>query len=214
MLNLLLDFSKHLWINTYMKAWIEWSVLFSGSFLFLFALVGLTRSFAVKCHMAQVGNISRGGAQHGTTTPLRAACSSQKKPVEFAFIVGVVKRSTRVEQCSTYARPIHPPRASGMEIRQRISSPFLQCTNRWENYYLVPPFSLSLALCPLFASRIALLPSHRANRTILASRLRARMREEAHWRVKIKKMAEKSKGEMWDNRHRSRVRNTWMIITF
>jgi len=48
-------------------------------------------------HGIQVGNISRGGAQHGATTPLRAACSSQKKPVEFAFIAGVVKRSTRVE---------------------------------------------------------------------------------------------------------------------
>lgn len=68
---------------------------------------------------------------HGTTTLLRAACSSQKKPEEFPYIVGVeMLGESSAVLCVREADSSAAASPAYRGIRQRIPSPFLQCTNR------------------------------------------------------------------------------------
>lgn len=137
---------------------------------FSFALVKLTGSFVAK-RIAWVESISRGGAHatcNNNSITDRLFQSKEAGGISLHSRRWNARRESSSAVC-IWGRFIHCY-PSDMEIRQRIPSPFLQCTNPWEL------LNLSLFLSPaspsLFILRAALSFSHCADCTRLLLALR------------------------------------------
>lgn len=146
---------------------LSFSLSLSFSFAFFYLRLSAHPGVSSRKHIAQVENISQNDTLYGTTTLLRTACSSQKKPEEFPFIVGVEmlgesRALLRVREADSsaaaspawrYAKefPLHfstmyqPLRTTTLSC----FSLFIYLTRHITTIPLCRPCELSLALRPL-----------------------------------------------------------------